>query len=144
MISSMLESMLHAGPDGAVLLLTFGLVLICVELNRPGWILPGTLGLLLVLFAVASLLRLELSLAGLALLATAAALLLLDLLRPTPTIVAVAATLALVLGFAHLVRGPAPRDVHALTAIGCGLLLGAGTSVLTRIARRARANKAVD
>ena len=134
----------HPGPDAAVLLLTLGLLLVYVELNRPGWIAPGALGLLLALFAAASLLRCDLSLAALALLATAAALLLLDLRHPTPVLVAAAATLALVMGFAHLVLGPAQKQVHAATAIGCGLLLGAGTSVLTRIARRARANKAVD
>jgi membrane-bound serine protease (ClpP class) len=132
------------GPDAAVLLLTLGLLLLYMELNRPGWIVPGALGLLLALFAGASLLRLQLSLAAAALLATAVALLLLDLLRPTPVLVAAAATLALVLGFARLVLGPPPRQVHAATAIACGLLLGGTTAVLTRIARRARANKALD
>jgi membrane-bound serine protease (ClpP class) len=134
----------HLGPDAAVLLLTLGLLLVYTELNRPGWILPGTLGLLLVLLAAASLLRLELSAAALVLLATAAALLLIGLLRPTPPAVALAATLALVLGLYRLVLGPAPRHVHGGTAIVCGLLLGSGTSVLTRIACRARANKALD
>jgi membrane-bound serine protease (ClpP class) len=144
MTSGVIGVLTHAAPDAAVLLLTLGLLLVYVELNRPGWILPGTFGLLLTLFAVASLLRLHLSPAAVALLASAAALLLLDLRRRTPRLVAAAATLALVLGFAHLVAGPAPQRVHAATAIGGGLLLGAGTSVLTRIARRARANKAVD
>jgi membrane-bound ClpP family serine protease len=88
MISLLIGGVLHSSPDAAVLLLTVGLLLVCVELNRPGWIVPGGVGLLLLLFAVASLLRLDLSLAGAALLATAAALLLLDLLRPTPPIVA--------------------------------------------------------
>jgi membrane-bound serine protease (ClpP class) len=144
MMIEVLRGLFHAGPDVAVLLLTLGLLLVCVELNRPGWIVPGASGLLMVLFAVASLLRQNLCLAAVALLATAAALLLLDLRRPTPVLVSAAATLALVLGFAHLVLGPAPWHVHAATAVGCGLLLGAGSSVLTRIARRARANKAVD
>ena len=131
-------------PDTAVLLLTLGLLLIYVELNRPGWIVPGALGLLLALFSTASLLQFELSLGAAALLATAVMLLLLDLLRPTPVVVAAAATLALILGFAYLVLGPAPRHVRAPVAVLCGLLLGVGTSMLTRIARRARANKAVD
>ena len=119
-------SLARLGPDAAVLLLTLGLLLVWLELNRPGWILPGALGLLFVL------------------LATAAALLLLDLLRPTPSAVALAAILALVLGLLRLVVAPAPPRVHLATAIACGLLLGGSTSVLTRIARRARANKALD
>jgi hypothetical protein len=41
------------------------------------------------------------------------------------------------------VRGPGPIDVHASTAAICGLLLGAGTYLLTGIARRARTNKRV-
>jgi hypothetical protein len=94
----MIAAAVHLAPDAAVLLLTLGLLLICVELNRPGWIVPGALGLLLALFAVARCCGYELSRAAVALLATALALLLLDLLRPTPMLVAVAATLALVLG----------------------------------------------
>ena len=141
---SLAAAAVHLAPDAAVLALTFGLLLVCVELTRPGWVLPGALGLLMVLFAVGSLLRQNLSLAAIALLATAVALLLLDLLRRTPLLVGLAATLALVLGFDRLVAGPAPGRVHAATAIACGLLLGGGTSALTRIARRARANKALD
>jgi len=140
----MIAAAVHLAPDAAVLLLTLGLLLICVELNRPGWIHPGALGLLLALFSVAALLRYDLSRAAVALLGTALALLLLDLLRPTPMLVAVAATLALVLGLDRLVVGPAPQRVDATVAVVCGLLVGGGTSWLTRIARRARANKALD
>lgn len=128
----------------ALVLFTLGVLLICVELNRPGAILPGALGLALALISVAALLRLDLSEAGVAMLATAATLLLLDLFRPTPVIVAAAATLALCLGFDQLIAGPGRLRIHTVAAVPCGLLLGAGTSWLTRIARRARANKAVD
>ncbi len=44
-------------PNAAVMLLTVGIALIAVELNRPGWILPGTLGVLLALLAAASVLQ---------------------------------------------------------------------------------------
>ena len=141
---SVVRAAIDLAPDSAILLLTLGVLLIYVELNRPGWIVPGACGLLLALLSVGSLLRLDLSLAAVALLATAAALLVLDLLRATPVLVAVAATLALILSLDHLVLGPARLQVHAVTAVACGLLLGGGTSVLTRIARRARANKALD
>ena len=130
-------------PDHALLLLTAGVLLIYVELNRPGWIAAGTLGLLALLFALASLLRLELNWEAITLVGTAVALLLLGLRRRTPAIVAAAATLALILGFEYLMlQGNA--HVQAGTAIGCGVLIGAVTSILTRIARRARTNKGLD
>lgn len=131
-------------PDTALVLFTLGLLLIFIELNRPGAVLPGTCGLLLGLLAVASLARLHLSAAGLALIFTATALLLLGLIRPIPAVVAAAATLALCLGFDQLVTGPGHARIDARAAAPCGLVLGAASYALTRIARRARANKAVD
>jgi membrane-bound serine protease (ClpP class) len=136
----MLTGFAHLSPDVALVGLTVGLLLIYVELNRPGWILSGALGLLATLFAVASLARMELNPAAIALVCTAIVLLVLDLLRRTQWIVALAATLALVLGFVHLVG----IQIHTATAVVCGLVLGGCTSILTRIARRARANKGLD
>ncbi|HEY5214487.1 MAG TPA: hypothetical protein VIJ38_15850 [Acidobacteriaceae bacterium] len=136
-----LRALSHLSPDAAILVLTMGLLLVYIELNRPGWILPGTVGLVAALFAVASLLRLELSLGAMALLGTAVGLLALDLLRRSPAMVAVAATVALTLGFSQLVAGPGGLRVNWWTALAAGLVLGTGTSILTRIARRARTNK---
>lgn len=140
----MLERFAQLSPDVALLVMTVGLLLIYVELNRPGWVLSGALGLTATLFAVASLGRFELNAGAVALTGTAVALLAVDLLRRTQVMVAVAATLALVLGMQYLVRGPGGLRVHPVTAVGCGVVLGAGTSVLTRIARRARTNKGLD
>lgn len=134
----------HLSPEVALLVLTAGVMLIYVELNRPGWIWSGALGLLGALLAVASLARMELDGTALVLVGTAVVLLAVDLVRRTGTIVSVAATLALVLGFDHLVRGPEGMRVHAVAAVGCGVVLGTGTSILTRIARRARVNKGLD
>ena len=52
-----LREISHLSPDAAIVVLTMGVLLIYVELNRPGWILPGAAGLLATLFAGASLLR---------------------------------------------------------------------------------------
>jgi membrane-bound serine protease (ClpP class) len=142
-MTSTLNTLTHLSPDAAVMLLTFGLFLIYLELNRPGWILPGALGLLLSLLALASLLRLDLRLPAILLIATAIALLALNLIRALHALVAAAATLALILGFARLTNGPGDVRVHAATATFCGLLLGVATSVLTAMARRARTNKRV-
>ena len=135
---------LHLHPDHALVLFTLGVLLIYVELNRPGWVAPGSVGLLCVLFAVAALLQTELNPAAGVLMLTGVALLALGLMRRTNVVVAVAATIALVLGFDRLVAGPGRLHLHATTAGVCGVVLGAGTFVLTRIARRARTNKALD
>ena len=140
----LLKTAAHLSPDVAVLVLTAGLLLIYVELNRPGWIWSGALGLLATLFAVASLGRMDVNPGAVALVGTAVALLALDLVRRTGAMVGLAATLALTLGLDHLVVGPDGMRVHAVTAVGCGLVIGAGTSILTGIARRARANKGLD
>jgi membrane-bound serine protease (ClpP class) len=139
----MLTSLAHLAPDVALLMLTLGLLLIYVELNRPGWIVPGAVGLLATLFAVASLVRLGLNPGAVALVGTAVVLLGLDLLRRTQGLVALAATLALVLGFARLVQGVG-AGIGMGMAVGCGVMLGGCTSILTRIARRARTNKGLD
>ncbi len=135
-------------PNAAVLLLTAGTLLIYLELNRPGYILPGALGLLsfllaLDLLATDALAHRPLNPIALVLLLSAVALLSLDLLRPTPIPVAVAATLALVLGLRGLLSSP-DRPLALSVAVGCGLAIGISTSLLTRIARRARANKGLD
>jgi membrane-bound serine protease (ClpP class) len=134
----------HAlSPGAAVLLLTGGTLLIYLELNRPGAIVPGALGLLACLLALNRLVRLPLNPFALTLLLSAVALLSLDLVRPTPIPVAVAATLALVLGLRGLLSNP-DQPLAISVAVGCGLVLGITTSLLTRIARRARANKGLD
>jgi membrane-bound serine protease (ClpP class) len=122
-------------PTAAILLLTAGILLLYWEINRPGLIVPGAVGLLASLVALGSLIRQGNSIATV-LLITAVSLLLVDLLRPTHISVALAATLALTLGLFAI--SPTP------VAVLCGILLGLGTSVLTRIARRARANKRVN
>jgi hypothetical protein len=43
-----------------------------------------------------------------------------------------------------MVLGPDGMRVHAVTAVGCGVVVGAGSSILTGIARRARTNKGLD
>jgi membrane-bound serine protease (ClpP class) len=126
-------------PDQAILLLTLGVALIYVELNRPGWILPGALGLLAVLLAGASLLRSGIDPVAASLCASATAILVCSARKTFPVVALVAATLSLMLGLLRLTP-----QVHMAVALPCGLLLGTGTSLLTRIARRARTNKGLD
>jgi membrane-bound serine protease (ClpP class) len=134
----------HLQPNTAILLFTLGTALIYFELNRPGSILPGALGLLATLLSIAALSHRRLEPAGLLLILSAFSLLLLDLLRPTHILVAVAATVALVLGLRGLLSPSCFPAISFPVYFGCGLLLGTGTSSLTRIARRARVNKGLD
>jgi membrane-bound serine protease (ClpP class) len=138
-----ITALTQQGPDAALSVLTFGLLLIYVELNRPGWIVPGAIGLLLALLSIASLLRLHLRWSGALLVLAAVAVLTLNLVRPIHVFIAILTTFALIVGFAYLTSGRADSHAHPATAIVCGLVLGAGTSVLTSIARRARVNKRV-
>jgi membrane-bound serine protease (ClpP class) len=131
-------------PDAAILILTAGLVLIAFELNRPGSILPGALGLLLTLMATAGLTehhpRPEAAVGAI----FCAALLLLQLRRKLSAVVVICATIALIFSVANLIPPIPGPHISAWTAVVSGLVIAAGTTVLTRIARRARLNKGLD
>jgi membrane-bound ClpP family serine protease len=124
-------------PGGAVVILTAGVGLIYYELNRPGTIVAGAVGLLGVLFSVAVLVGRGVSPLGMALILAGVLLLAVDLVRPMPVVTAICATAALVFGLWKL-------PVQGSVAAVCGVLLGFGTASLTRIARRARTNKRLD
>ena len=140
----MLPLLAGLSPNAAVLLLTFGVALIAIELNRPGWFFPGAFGLLLTLLATASLLKHNARLEPAVQIIISMALLLLQARRNLHWILAVSATILLVLSLARLLPGNAPGVVSAWLASLAGVVLGAGTTVLTRIARRARQNKGLD
>jgi membrane-bound serine protease (ClpP class) len=131
-------------PDAAVLLLTLGIAMIYYELNRPGSILPGAIGLLTVLLSLAAVGQHGINSIAAMLILSSIALLALSLVRPTSMLLSLAATLALIAGLRWLPKFSCCTPVHTAVAAGCGVALGAGTSVLTRIARRARINKGLD
>jgi membrane-bound serine protease (ClpP class) len=134
----------HLSPNAAVLILTLGLLLIYYELNRPGSILPGAFGLLITLLSIAALAPYRINPNAIVLILLAIALLTHGLLRPTSIAVSAAATIALIFGLRTLIVPACCGHISTSIAIGCGLLLGVGTSVLTRVARRARVNKGLD
>ena len=136
-----LSALGRLSPNVALVVVTVGILLIYVELNRPGWVVPGTVGLTAVLFAVASLGRMGVNPVAGVLVATSVGLLGLGLRRRMPVVVDVAGTLGLVLGFVFLERD---AEVRLWVAVGCGILLWGSTSILARIARRARSNKGLD
>jgi membrane-bound serine protease (ClpP class) len=129
-------------PDLAVLMLVLGALLIYVEFNAPGTIVPGALGTLLVLLALFALNLLPIHYTAVMLLLAAAALLVLEVKFTSHGILAATGIVCLVLGMLTLVEGPVPEmRVHLTTALGAGIAFGLITVFLVRIAWRARHNK---
>jgi membrane-bound serine protease (ClpP class) len=129
-------------PNLAVLILVLGGLLIYLEFNSPGTIIPGALGTLLVLTALFSLNLLPVSYLAIMLLIGAFTLLVLEAKFPSHGILAGAGVIALIFGTLTLVDGPIPElRVRITTAIACGIAFGLITAFLARIAVQARHNK---
>jgi len=129
-------------PNLAVLVLMVGGLLIYVEFNTPGTIVPGTLGTVMVLIALFALNLLPVRYTSVMLLLAAFVLLILEAHFATHGILAAAGILALVVGALTLVDGPIPElRVHLATALSAGLAFGLITVFLLRLALRARRSK---
>jgi membrane-bound serine protease (ClpP class) len=131
-------------PNLAVLLLILGGLLIYLEFNVPGTIVPGAIGTLLVCVSLFSLNLLPIRYTAVALIVGALALLVLEAKFASHGALAAAGTLCLVFGLLTLVDGPIPElRVSAATAIAAGAAFALITLVLVRLAIRARRNKSV-
>jgi membrane-bound ClpP family serine protease len=140
----MLPLLATLSPNAAMLLLALGIALIALELNRPGSIVPGAFGLLLALLAAGSLLlRHPRPLATVGFI-VCSGLLLIQARKHLSWFIAAVATIFLILSIAMLLPSIPGREINAWVAVTSGLALGAGITVLTRIARRARQNKGLD
>ena len=129
-------------PNLAVLVLVIGALLIYVEFNTPGTIVPGTLGTILVLLAIFSLNLLPVRYTSVMLLVAAFVLLILEAKFATHGVLAAAGILSLVIGALTLVDAPIPElRVHLATALSTGLAFGLITVFLLRLAIRARRSK---
>ncbi len=142
--SSSLGALAHLSPDAAILLATAGLCLIFLELNRPGSILPGAVGLLLVLLAASVLLRYPLQAWAEALMLLSTAILLGNLWRSVPLWLLGFAALGLGAASRFLVSAGADRQVHMAVALPCGIAVGGLGAFLSRVAFRARRAKRVN
>jgi membrane-bound serine protease (ClpP class) len=129
-------------PDIAVLLLVLGGLLIYLEFNVPGTIVPGSLGTLLVLLSLFGLNLLPIRHTAIVLLLAAFVLIVLEAKFGGHGALAAAGIVALIFGLATLVDGPIPElRVHLATALGAGLGFGAITFGLAWIALKARRGK---
>jgi membrane-bound serine protease (ClpP class) len=129
-------------PNLAVLMLVLGGLLIYLEFNAPGTIVPGAIGTLLVLLSLFALNLLPVHYTALLLLLAAAVLMVLEVKFSSHGVLSVVGILCLVLGMLTLVAGPVPElRVHRLTAIAAGVGFGGITVLLVKLAVQARRNK---
>jgi membrane-bound serine protease (ClpP class) len=131
-----------ANPDFAVLLLVLGALLIYLEFNVPGTIVPGSLGTLCVLLAFFGLNLLPIHHTAVFLLLASVLLLILELKFTSHGVLAAAGITALIFGLATLVDAPIPElRVHRSIAIAAGLGFGGISFGLALLALRAKRNK---
>jgi membrane-bound serine protease (ClpP class) len=131
-------------PNLAVLFLIAGGLLIYLEFNVPGTIVPGAVGTLLVCISLFSLNLLPVRYTAVMLVIGAVTLLLLEAHFPSHGLLASVGTICLVFGLLTLVDGPIPElRVHSGTAIAAGIAFGLITLFLIRIAVRGRRNKSL-
>jgi membrane-bound serine protease (ClpP class) len=129
-------------PDIAVLLLVLGGLLIYLEFNVPGTVVPGSIGTLFVLLGLFGLNLLPVRHTAIVLLIAAIVMMLLEAKFGSHGVLAIAGIASLIFGLATLVDGPIPElRVHLGTALGAGLGFGTISFGLAWIALRARRSK---
>ena len=129
-------------PDLDVLLLLCGGLLIYLEFNVPGTIVPGALGALMMLLAIFGLNLLPVQHTAILLLFAALALMVLEAKFSSHGVLGTVGVLCLVFGLATLVNGPTPEmRVHFGVAAGAGVGFGVITFGLAWIAVKARQAK---
>jgi len=129
-------------PDLDVLLLLCGGLLIYLEFNVPGTIVPGALGTLMMLLAIFGLNLLPVQHTAILLLFAALALMVLEAKFTSHGVLGTVGVICLVFGLATLVNGPTPEmRVHFGVAAGAGVGFGVITFGLAWIAVKARQAK---
>ncbi|HZY60301.1 MAG TPA: nodulation protein NfeD [Candidatus Binataceae bacterium] len=126
-------------PNVALLLLVGGALLIYLEFNTPGTIVPGALGTLMVLLAVFALNLLPIRYTAVLLLLAAIALLVLEAKFGGHGALAIAGIVCLTLGMLTLIAAPVPElAVNPWVAVAVSTAFGGITAFLVRLAVRAR------
>ena len=130
-------------PNIALLLLVGGALLIYLEFNTPGTIVPGALGTLMVLLGIFGLNLLPIRYTAVLLLVAAVVLMVLEAKFGGHGALAIAGIVCLMFGTLTLVAAPVPEmRINPWVAIGVSLAFGIITVFLVRLAVRARRRKA--
>ena len=134
-----------ANPDVAFLLLTIGGLAVVIELFNPGMIVPGVVGIVLLILAFLSLGSLPVNWAGVALIILAMALGFLETQVSGFGVLGVAAAICLILGgfllFAQFgTPSPtlSPISVNPLLIVATGAILGGGLLYLMWCVRKSQ------
>jgi membrane-bound serine protease (ClpP class) len=129
-------------PNIALLMLVGGALLIYLEFNTPGTIVPGALGTLMVLLAIFGLNLLPIRYTAVLLLVAALGLLVLEAKVGGHGALAIAGIVCLTFGMLTLVAAPVPEmAVSPLVAMSVSLAFGVITVFLLRLVIRARRTK---
>ena len=129
-------------PNIALLMLVGGALLIYLEFNTPGTIVPGALGTLMVLLAIFGLDLLPIRFTAVLLLVAALALMMLEAKFGGHGALAIAGIICLTFGTLTLVAAPVPElEITPAIAIAVSVGFGAITVFLVRLAVRAQRMK---
>lgn len=139
-LASVSPRLLHAlaNPNFDLAFLLLGILLLYVEFNRPGSVLPVCLGTLLILLSLFGFHTLPLRPYAVALLLFALTTLILETRIASRGLVAIIGSTALLFGLLRLVITP---SIQPTLAIPSGLLFAAISFTLASTARTARRNK---
>ena len=130
-------------PNIALLLLVGGALLIYLEFNTPGTIVPGSLGTLMVLLAIFGLNLLPIRYTAVLLLIAAMVFLILEAKFGGHGALAIAGIICLTFGTLTLIAAPVPEmGVNVWVALAISTGFGGITVFLVRLAVRARRRKA--
>ncbi|HYS53040.1 MAG TPA: nodulation protein NfeD [Thermoanaerobaculia bacterium] len=129
-------------PNIAFLLFALGALAIFAELNHPGAVLPGVVGVIAILLSLFALNLLPTRYAALALLIAAFVLFILEAKYATHGVLGIGGIICMIFGALFLVDGPIPEmRVHLFTAMVVSVPIGLITIFLMTLALRARRNR---
>jgi membrane-bound serine protease (ClpP class) len=131
-------------PNIAFLLFILGALAIFAELNHPGAVLPGVVGVIAILLALFALNLLPTRFAAIALILAAFALFALEAKYATHGVLGIGGVVCMIFGALFLVDGPIPEmRVRLATAIAVSVPIGLIAVFLTTLVLRARRNRVV-
>jgi membrane-bound serine protease (ClpP class) len=129
-------------PNVLYIILAIGALCLYFEFNHPGAVIPGTIGVIFILFAAFAMHLLPIRYAAVAMILVAFALFAAEAKFASHGVLTTGGIVMLTLGALLLVDSPIPElRVHLLTALAVSIPLGLITAFLMSIALRARRNK---
>jgi membrane-bound serine protease (ClpP class) len=131
-------------PGFLLLMLVVGALALYFEFNHPGAVIPGTIGVVLLLLAAFAMNLLPIRFAALILMLAAFLMFAAEAKFATHGVLTIGGIVLLTLGSLLLIDAPIPEmRVHLLTALAVSIPFGLITAFLMAIALKARRNKIV-